>query len=76
MKDEFKLKNVTIVIDQTPTERQRGKYYLRATNMNSPLEILGTSGEVSEIFSQWLYNTMNAMGRNNCSKIKMELTWE
>lgn len=76
MKDKFELKNVTIVIDQTPMEREQGLYYLRATNEKSPLEIIGNPSQIGEKFGQWLKNTIAAMDRNNCKKIKMELTWE
>ena len=76
MKDEFALKNVTIVIDQTPIEREKGLYYLRATNVNSPLQSYGTPQEIGERFGQWLSNTITAMPKNDCRTIKMELTWK
>lgn len=78
MKEKFALKNVTIVIDQYPKERKKGKgmYYLRATNNNSPLQAYGTPHELGCRFGQWLSNTIAAMDNNDCSTIKMELKWE
>lgn len=76
MKDEFKLKNVTIVIDQTPMEHKYDVYYLRATTLHSPLNSFGTAEHISEMFCVWLCNTINAMDKNDCKKIKMDLTWE
>lgn len=73
---EFALKKVTIVIDQTAMERLKGLYYLRAIDFNSPLQSHGTAQEISERFSQWLSNTINAMDENNCKVIKMEITWK
>lgn len=76
MKDTFKLKNVTLVIDQTPMEQEKGVYYLRATNDNSPLQCYGTPEHIGNTFGQWLSNTIAAMDKNDCKIIKMELTWE
>lgn len=76
MKEEFALKNVTIVIDQTPQEREKGLYYLRAINVDSPLQSYGTPQEIGERFGQWLSNTIAAMSKNDCKTIKMELSWE
>lgn len=76
MKGKFALKNVTIVIDQTPMEREKGLYYLRATNENSPLQSYGTPQEIGERFGQWLSNTIAAMSKNDCKTIKIEMKWE
>lgn len=76
MKEKFALKNVTIVIDQTPIEREKGWYYLRATNENSPLQAYGSPVEIGTRFGQWLSNTIDAMSKNDCKTIKIELKWE
>ena len=76
MKHEFGLKNVTIVIDQTASEREKGVYYLRAIEHNSPLQAFGTPYEISTLLGQWLSNTLNKMSKNNCKTIKIEFSWE
>ena len=76
MKDKFALKDVTIIIDQTPLEQKKGLYYLRAINENSPLQSYGTPQEIGERFGQWLSNTIAAMQKNDCKTIKIELKWE
>lgn len=76
MKDEFKLNNVTIVIDQTPMEREKGLYYLRATNKTSPLQAYGSPVEIGTRFGYWLSNTIAAMQKNDCKTIKIDLKWE
>ena len=76
MKDEFKLKSVSIVIDQTQLEREKGLFYLRAINVDSPLHSYGTPKEIGERFGQWLSNTLAAMQNNEYKTIKMELKWE
>lgn len=76
MKDEFKLKSVSILIDQTQHEHKKGLFYLRATNVDSPLQSYGTPQEIGERFGQCLSNTLAAMQKNNCKIIKIELKWE
>ena len=76
MKDKFELKNVTVVIDQTPLEAKKSLYYLRATTQRSPLEIQGTPKEIGTMFGQWVTNTIAAMSKNNCTKIKINMRWE
>lgn len=76
MKIKFGLKNVSLVIDQTPLEREKGCYYLRALAENSPLQCYGTPQEISERFGQWLNNTISVMEANNCKAIIMEIKWE
>lgn len=76
MKEEFALKNVTIVIDQTPKEREKGWYYLRSINENSPLQAYGSPVEIGTRFGQWLNNTIAAMAKNDCKMIKIEVKWE
>lgn len=73
---KFALKKVTIVIDQTKMERERGLYYLRATDIHSPLQSHGTPQKISKNFGQWLSNTIAAMNENECKVIKMEITWK
>lgn len=74
--EKFALKNVTIVIDQTPMEREKGLYYLRATNVNSPLQAFGTPEELGTRFGQWLSNTIAVMQKNDCKTIKIDMKWE
>lgn len=73
---KFALKKVTIVIDQTKMEREKGLYYLRAIDFNSPLQSHGTPQKISEIFAKWLSNTIAAMNQNDCKLIEMEITWK
>lgn len=78
MKDVFNLKKVTFVIDQSQksTEHEKGLYYLRATNANSPVQIYGSPSQIGETFGQLLSNTIEAMEKNNCEVIEMELLWK
>lgn len=73
---KFALKKVTIVIDQTAMEHEKGLYYLRATDIDSPLQSYGTPQEIGERMGQWISNTIAAMNENKCKVIKMEITWE
>lgn len=76
MKDKFKLKNVTIHIDQSPSERVKGKYWLRSINPESPISAWGSPEEIGMLFGVWLSRTVAAMQNNNCSLIKIDLSWE
>lgn len=76
MKDEFKLKNVTIHIDQTLLEQEKGCYYLRAINPSSPVSCWGTPDHIGQTFGKWLSDTITAMEKNNCKLIKIDLSWE
>lgn len=76
MTKTFDLKNVTIVIDQKPTDQKYGWYHLAATNPNSPIRICDTPKQIGEYFGNWLSNTIERMEENHCKTIKMELTWE
>lgn len=76
MKDTFELKNVSINIDQTPMERKRGIYWLRSINPVSPLSAWGKPNELGQIFGIWLANTIEAMNKNNCKLIKIDISWE
>ena len=73
---KFELKEVTLVLDQTPNEREKGLYYLRAVEVNSPLQLLGTPKEISDMFSRWLCNTIEEMNNNNCNTIKLVMSWK
>ena len=76
MKDTFKLNNVTIHIDQTPSEREKGAYWLRSINPESPISAWGKPEEIGKLFGEWLSRTIAAMEKNNCSLIKIDLSWE
>lgn len=76
MNNEFKLNDVTIIIDQTPLEKEKNCYYLRAEEFDSPLSSWGPADIVSNRFAQWLENTLNAMSVNDCSTIKMTISWK
>ena len=76
MEDKFKLKNVTIHIDQTPLEREKGAYWLRSINPESPISAWGKPEEIGQLFGTWLSKTIAAMEKNNCKLIKMDISWE
>lgn len=76
MKDTFKLNNVTIHIDQSPSERAKGAYWLRSINPESPISAWGRPEEIGMLFGEWLSRTIAAMEKNNCSLIKIDLSWE
>lgn len=76
MENEFKLKNVTIAIDQTPLEREKGIYWLRSINPDSPISAWGQPEEIGILFGKWLCNTIAAMEKNNCKCIKIDISWE
>lgn len=76
MKDKFALKNVSIHIDQTLIEREKGCYWLRSINPNSPVSAWGKPNEIGQLFGEWLGNTIAAMNKNNCKLIKIDMSWE
>ncbi len=76
MSKKFALKKVTIHIDQSQIEKEKGLYYLQATSDTSPLSFQGKPYEIGEAFGKWLGNTIAAMDINNCKLIKIDLSWE
>ena len=76
MKDTFKLKHVTIIIDQSSLEREKGDYYLRATDPRNPISAWGKPEKIGQLFGIWLSNTIKVMNKNKCKLIKIHLSWE
>lgn len=76
MEDTFKMKNVTIHIDQTSLERKKGVYWLRSINPENPISLYGKPQEIGKSFGDCLSRTIAAMEKNNCKLIKIDISWE
>lgn len=50
-------------------------FELYATDISPVHYITGSAEEVSQMYARWLKNTIEAMSKNNCTKIIMSATW-
>jgi len=73
MKTSYDRKKRTFEVKESDVYKNIFELY--ATDTSSVHYITGSAEEVSQMYARWLKNTIEAMSKNNCTKIIMSATW-